>query len=218
MDEQTPKRRRGCLFYGCLGFCILFLVILAASMAGYRYAKKMFTELTDSKPMPLPAVTLSKDQIAEVQRRVDAFRSAIREQSATAPLELTADEINALIANDPDLQELKGKLYVIIDGDQLKGQISIRMEDLGLPLFKERYFNGTGTFKLTFRDGILRITPETLLAKGGRPIPPTYMEPVRKTNLAHDLNTNPRAVTALEKLQDIRVQGGKLILTPKKKD
>ena len=75
MDEQTPKRRRGCLFYGCFTFSILFLVVLLGSLLAYRYAKKMFNEFTDTKPMPLPAVTLSSAQIAEVQHRVDAFRS-----------------------------------------------------------------------------------------------------------------------------------------------
>src|SRR5207237_2007289 len=131
--------------------------------------------------------------------RLDSCAEACRDQRTTPPLELTADEINGLISTSPDLQELKGKLYVMIEGDQLKGLICVPMEDLGLPVFRGRYLNGTGTFKLSFHDGFLRINPETLLAKG-KPLPEVYMEKIRKTNLAHELNTNPRAAAALGRL------------------
>jgi hypothetical protein len=102
----------------------------------------------------------------------------------------------------------------MFEGNQLKGLISVRMEDLGLPVFHGRYLNGTATFKLSFNDGFLRINPDMVLAKG-RPLPAVYMDKIRKTNLAHDLNANPRAAAALQRLQDIRVKEGKLIIMAK---
>jgi hypothetical protein len=109
MDEQTPKPRRGCFFYGCLGFSILFLVVLIASMVGYRVLKKTFNEFTDTRPMPFPAANLSPSQIDQVQKRIDDFRTAVREHNATQPLELSADEINALISTNLDLQDFRAK-------------------------------------------------------------------------------------------------------------
>ena len=81
--------------------------MLAGFLAGYRYARKMFNDFTDSKPLPLPTVQLSQPQLDELQQRIERFREAVRQRQPAAPLALTANEINALIATDPDLKELK---------------------------------------------------------------------------------------------------------------
>src|SRR6266404_3546892 len=153
MAEQRPKARRGCFFYGCLTGVTLLLIVLAGFLAGYRYARKMFNDFTDSKPLPLPTVQLSQPQLDELQQRIERFREAVRQRQPAAPLALTANEINALIATDPDLKELKGKLYVTIEGGQLKGRISVPMEQVGLPVFRGRYLNGDGTFSVSLRNG-----------------------------------------------------------------
>ena len=144
------------------------------------------------------------------------LRDAVRLGQPTGPLALTPDEINALIGSDPDLQELKGKLYVSIQDDQLSGQVSVPMDQLGLPIFRGRYLNGTGAFELSFRNGILRITPQSFVVRG-KPVPEMYMEKIRKQNLAGDINHNARAQVAMDKLQDIKIKEGKLVLVPKGK-
>jgi len=87
-----------------------------------------------------------------------------------APLTLTSDEINALIATDPDLQPLKGKLYVTLENEHIKGQLSVSMDEAGLPMFRGRYLNGSGTFSLSLRNGILRLTAQEIAVKG-KPLP-----------------------------------------------
>ena len=93
--------------------------------------------------------------MAQVKQRFEAFQQAVREHHATKPLTLTADDINALIASGGDQQGLKGKVYVSLDGDQLKGEVSVPLQDVGLSMFKGRYLNGSATFNLSFRDGRL---------------------------------------------------------------
>lgn len=57
-----------------------------------------------------------------------------------AEIELTADDLNALIASEPDT---RGKLFVTIEGNQLRLQISFPFgELLGRPGY---YFNGDVT-------------------------------------------------------------------------
>ena len=204
------------MFYGCIMGSLLLVVVLVAGLAGFRYFKKMFNDFTDTKPMVLPKVQLPQPEMDALQRRVETFRDAVRLGQPTGPLALTPDEINALIGSDPDLQELKGKLYVSIQDDQLSGQVSVPMDQLGLPIFRGRYLNGTGAFELSFRNGILRITPQSFVVRG-KPVPEMYMEKIRKQNLAGDINHNARAQVAMDKLQDIKIKEGKLVLVPKGK-
>src|ERR1700704_1168109 len=106
MTSPPIKRRRGCLFYGCLTSSILMLVILAGLMLGYLAIRN---GLTDTKPIPLAAGNLHSAEMDQVRHRVDIFRDEIRSGHSPTPLSLTGDELNALIATDPNLQPLKGK-------------------------------------------------------------------------------------------------------------
>ena len=216
MTEQPPqiKARRGCLFYGCLGGLIILLLVVIGGLIGLHYAKKMFSDFTDPQPIPLPAVRLSQPEIEQLRRQVDAFRESVRAGRQTSPLTLTADDINALIATDPDLQPLKGKFYVTLENDHIKGQLSVSMQELGLPIFRDRYLNGSGTFSLSLRNGLLRLTAEDITVKG-KPLPSPYMDSIRKENLARNINNNPRDSVALDRLQSIEVKDSKLIIVPK---
>jgi hypothetical protein len=190
------------------------VAILVAFLLGLHLFKKMLNEYTDSQPMPLPTVQMAPAQIEQVQRRVDGFREAVRTGKSPTALELTSDEINALIANDPEYQALRGKLYVTLEDDKVKGQVSFPMARLGLPLFRGRYLNGAGTFSVSFQNGLLRVIPKEIQVKG-KPLPSVYMQRIQSENLAAQANDNPRSVEALNRLQSIEVKDSKLIIVPK---
>ncbi len=213
-DLPTRKPRRGCLFYGCLTGIVCFVAILVAFLLGLHLFKKMLNEYTDSQPLPLPVVQMAPAQLEQVTQRVNTFRDAIRAGRTAPALELTSDEINALIANDADFQGLRGKLYITLEGDKVKGQLSFPMAQLGLPLFHGRYLNGTGTFSVSLQNGLLRVMPQEILVKG-RPLPSTYMDRIRTENLATQATANPGAADALNKLQSIEIKDSKLIIVPK---
>jgi len=174
----------------------------------------MVNSFTDSKPTELPTLQMSKAEIDQVKQRFEAFEQAVREQHATKSLSLTADDINALIASSAEPQTLKGKLYVSLEGDQVKGQVSVPLQDVGLRMFKGRYLNGSATFNLGFRDGVLIVTPQTLVVKG-KPVPEVYMQEIRKQNFAASLTNEPAAVAVLKGLQDVQVKEGKVVIVPK---
>ena len=214
MEDKTTKRPRGCFFYGCISGTVLLVLVLVGALVGLHYFKKMFNQMTDSQPMPLPEVQLSQAQMAEVQQRLDTFRQDVRAGRPTAPLALTADEINALIATDADLQSMKGKLYISIEGDQVKGQLSLRLDQLGLPMFQNRYLNAVGTFTVGVNNGNLSLFAQNIVAKG-KPLPEVYMDKIRKQNLAQQLNQDPNAAAALNRLEQVQVKDGKLVIVPK---
>jgi hypothetical protein len=212
--DVLPKRRRGCLFYGGIVAVVILLLSLAGLLAGWHAAKKLINSLTDPAPMPLPSVEMPAEQLEQLQRRVNDFKQAVREGSPTSPLELSADEINALIASDPTLRDWKGKIFVSIENDHPKALMSFPTDDLHLPLLKGRYLNGSATLNLSLENGTLRLAPLSVIVKG-KPLPEVYMKNLRRQNLAQSLNSDPRTSSGLAKLQDISVKDGKLVIVPK---
>ncbi len=209
MTDQAPKPRRGCVFYGCITGAVLLVLMLGALLVGVHYVRKMVNRYTDTKPMELPTVQMSQAEVKKLKQRFDTFEQEVRDHRATQPLVLSADDINALIANGPEREALKGKFYVSLQGDQLKGEMSVP-----LSMLKGRYLNGSGTFNLSFTNGLLAVRPETILVKG-QPLPESFMKEIRKENLADGLTSQTGAVAVLKGLQAIQVKDGALVITPK---
>jgi len=211
---QPPRARRSCIFYGCLSGFVLALLLLLGVALGLR---RLFTDFTDTKPTTFPPLKLSAPEIDQLRKRVDTFRESVRGGTSTPSLSLSADEINALIANDPDLRALRNRFWVTkLEGNKVFGQLSVLMEDVGIQKFKGRYLNASGTFNLSVRNGVVRLTAEDLAGKG-RPLPKFYMDHIRTQNLAQSLKSNPRVLVAMDWIQSIEVRDGKLVITPKEK-
>ena len=216
MTDPAAKPRRGCFFYGCITGLVLLVIVLGALMVGLHYVRKLVNQFTDSQPMELPTVQMAKEEVDKVRQRFEAFQKAVREQQAAEPLVLAADDINALIASGTERDQLKGKLYVGLEGEQVKGEVSVPLREIGLSLFKGRYLNGSATFNLAFTNGMLWVAPQMIVVKG-RPVPEVYMQEIRKQNLAAGFANEPAAVAVLQGLQDIQVKEGKLVVVPKEK-
>ena len=218
MNGQPPKARRGCFFYGCITGLVLLLVFAIGGLVAIHYARKALTgmvnEYTDTQPVTLPTVQMSPAETDKLKQRWATFEEAVRAQRPTPPLALTADEINALIASGPDKQSLKGKLYVSFEGDRVKGDLSLPLQDLGWKMFKGRYLNGNATFNVSVRNGILFVAPQTIAVKG-KPVPELYMQRFRNQNFAEAFANQTNAAAVLQGLQDIQVKDGKLIVVPK---
>jgi hypothetical protein len=215
MADPQQKRKRGCLFYGGITGVILLFVLLLGAYFGIHYAKGMVNQLTDKKPMPLPTVHLPDVQLFQLHDRVDTFRDSVRDGDAVAPLELSADELNALIETDPALTVLKSHLFVSITNSQLYAQVSFPAEDLGMVQLQGRYINADGEFSVGLTNSELRITVVYLTAKG-RPVPRNIMREIARENLADKFNSDPRTAVGLKRLQSVEVKDGKLIIVPKR--
>lgn len=218
MTEQPPKPRRGCFFYGCLTGLVLMVLLAVGGLVAVHYAKKAISGLvnqyTDTKPMTLPTVPMSPADAVKLQKRWQAFVEAVRARRPTEPLVLTADEINALIANRPDKQSVKGKFYVSLDDGRVKAELSVPLKEIGWKVVKDRYLNGSGTFNVSVQDGVLLVTPQAIEVKG-KPVPDQYMQGLRHANFAAVLTNQPGTTALVQGLQEIQVKPGRLIVMPK---
>ncbi len=224
-DPMSPspvpaKPRRGCFFYGCITGLILLVIVVVAGVAGYYALKKKLTSwvdnYTDTQPMTLPTVSLSRDDLDKLNARFGTFKDSVRSNQPTAPLVLTSDDLNGMLAESPDAKQSKGKLYVTLDGSKVKGDISLPLDDLGttMTMFKGRYLNGSGTFNVSLHDGVLFVAPDMITVKG-KPLPDAFMQGLRNANLAQGVTNNPDAMVILNKLKEIEIKDSKLIVVPK---
>jgi hypothetical protein len=147
---EAPPRRKGlgCFARGCLILLVFAIVLAVACFAGmywglhrnsalfygsYWLAK---TRSIAEAPTTVPELSASDQQIQSVRERWQDFEQKTRAGQA-AEIELTADDMNALIVANRDA---RGKVFVSINGNQLRFQASVPLgEVLGRPGY---YFNG----------------------------------------------------------------------------
>ncbi len=213
MTDPLAKQRRGCFFYGCLASSALVLAMLTTAFLGLWYIKRALNEFTDTGPIPAPVAQVSAAQGEEVRQRFEAFGQAVRDHRPAVPLVMSADDINALIATNPRLEALRGKLYLIIEGSRVKGLVSVPLSEVGLKIFAGRYLNGIATFGFSLNRGVLGVRVEDFQVRG-KSLPKLLLNRIRKQDLAQRLKPDPHAASALDRLQDLGVRDGKLVIVP----
>jgi len=128
--EPPPERHGvGCFVKGCLILVVFFICLGLAFVAGYYFAQKRDYFSSHHEPLPTSRATVEEENA--VRERWDSFEKAAH-ANEPARIELSADDLNALIAAEP---KLRGDVYVTIDGSNAHLQIS-------MPLGKGRWFRG----------------------------------------------------------------------------
>ena len=146
--EAPPRKGLGCFARGCLTLLIFAVVLAIACFAGmywglHRHSALFYgsywlakTRSIAEAPTHVPEFSGSEQQIQRVRERWQEFEQKTR-AGQPAEIELSADDINALIGTT---EEVRGKVFASIDGDQLRLQTSVPIEGfLGRPGY---YFNG----------------------------------------------------------------------------
>ncbi|MBN1670589.1 MAG: hypothetical protein JXR37_06130 [Kiritimatiellae bacterium] len=214
------SKGRGCGIAAALvaGGCLTLLLIVGiGGYMAYHGVKKIATTLledyTDTQPRALPEVQVSEPEAQALVARFDAFKDGLKEGRAVPPLELSGEDINRLIHHHPAFQEAAGHVYVTIEADRIKGEITIPLEQFG-PLVQGRYLNGSAVFRIQLMGGRIVLFVDSIEVKG-KPVPEQIMQEIRAKNLAEDSNTDPDTAAALDKIESVTVQNGKLRIVPK---
>lgn len=215
MTPQPKSSGRGCLFWGGIIVSVLLTLFLVAIYAGYCYVRHIVYKYTDSKPVIMTTVHLSDAEITNLQTRIQSFGNAIESNAPVGPLVLTADEINALIARQsPSNGASPVHLYFSFETNRIQAQLSLGLDGIGWRMLKGRYLNGSGDFRVSLHDGRLFLRVKSLSVKGN-PLPEQFMQAVRAQNFADGWTNNPDLSQAVGRLQEIKVEDGKLFVIPK---
>src|SRR5262245_31207394 len=148
VEAPPPRKGLGCFGRGCLILLIFVIVLAIAGFAGmywglHRHSALFYGGYWLAKsrslaeaPAAVPEFSGSEQQIQRVRERWQDFEQKTRASQA-AEIELSADDINALIATS---EYARGKLFASIEGNQLRLQTSLPIGGfLGRPGY---YFNG----------------------------------------------------------------------------
>jgi hypothetical protein len=212
--NEKKKSGRGCLFWGGIIAGVLFLLALLAAYTGFRYAKHLIVYYTDTKPIETPAVNLSGTEITNLQKRIQGFDKAIEADKPVQPLILTADEINAIIIDSNKTNPSPVRLFFSFNDDRVQAKLSVPTDGFGLKMLKGRYFNGSGDFAVSVHNGRLMLNVKSLSVKG-RPLPEKFMQSLRLQNFADSWTNDVELNKAIAKLQEVKIENGKLIVIPK---
>ena len=147
---EAPPRRKGlgCFARGCLILLVFAIVLAIACVAGMYWGFQRHSAIVRGiywlakthsiaeAPVPVPEFSASDNQIQSVRERWQDFEQRTR-AGQPAEIELTADDINTLIVTNRDA---RGKVFVSIDGNQLRLQMSVPFGELVGR--RGYYFNG----------------------------------------------------------------------------
>jgi hypothetical protein len=215
---EPPKKEHGCFFYGCIAASVLAVLLLIAIVAsiyfGYQAYLKFMNQYTSPTPVELPKVEMPQEDREALHKRFDAFKEAVDKGEDTEPLVLSGDELNVLLA---DNAAVAGKVYFLIEGDKLKGQVSLPLGAFGLPGMAGRYFNGKATFLAALHEGHLIVMVDSAEVNG-QPISEQIMAGLRNKNLAEDAAKDPDNAKLLGKLESLEIKDGKITIRAKPKE
>ena len=214
-NEINPPKKRGCLFYGCLSLVVIALLVVVVGIVGYFVLKntteRWIRDFTETTPAQIEKVEYTRAQTDAMQARLASFQQALDGGTNLLELILTADDLNALISTQ---RELKDKLFVRIDGDQVRGEVSMPLSDLGPLKLKGRYLNAAVTLKVALANGALDVRLQDAQVKG-KPLPSMILNEFKKNNLALEFQKDPKAAADIAKFETVQVTNSAVILRNK---
>jgi len=225
--QAPPPPKRGCgkglgCGLGCLVVVVLCVVgLVFAGIAGKKWVEGKLDEYTSTESVPLEAPQAAPDEVAAAVTKFDEFKNGMDAGGTPVPLTLTGEELNLIIWNHPSFSALAGKANVEINDDQLNSRVSVNFGDLPLPeggFFDKnldgKFFNGEVALKLGMAAGRPGLHMENLSVNGVA-IPEAFMTGLRAHNLLEEAAKNPEATAFLDRIEDMRIEGGQLIVVPK---
>jgi len=193
-----------------LGIVLLYLT--------YRWVKssvdQWVKDYTGTQPAKIEQVTLPPDQFQGLTNRLYSFSQAVKQNQAGMELTLSAEEINGLIAQDPHWKQLRDHVFVRIEGDQISGDVSVPLSDIGPVKLAGRYLNGVAAFKVGLTNQILTLQVQELKVNN-KAVPELILSEIKKINLAEEMESNPEAKELLGKIDAVGIQDGKLVVRTK---
>jgi hypothetical protein len=208
---RNAQNKKGCLFYGCLTFV---LIAIAAVVGTYFGVRKVMNTYTSNKPAPLPASNYSREQYDQLASRLQNYYTNHPDGAA---VELSADEVNALLQNTAALKKIGDHFWFQIESNQAKAQVSFALGDLGATQYKDRYINGTADMDIKVTNGVAVLHAKNFKINGN-PMPDSLSAAIQAQNLATDINNNPDWKKTLSEVKRLEIKDGKVVIELNKQE
>jgi len=191
-------------------FLVILLVVGITVFFTVRWVHKQVETYTATSPVALPRSNMDDADYANVEERITQFTKALNQGQPTAPLVLNEQELNAFIERTHP-NDLGKEVYVVLDGNQVKGEVSFPLDNFKMSWLKGRYLNGNVTLDVSLQNRLLVVTAQQIEVNGVQ-VPDSYMQGFRTKNLAEKATEDPKNAATIAKFDSIQVQDGKLII------
>lgn len=228
--QQAPAppapKKSGCgLGLGCGAGCLIVVVlciagVIVAAVAIKGYFGKMVDQYTATESVPVEAPQASSEEIMAAVAKFDTFQKGMEPGATPVPLDVTGEELNLILFHHPSLAPLAGKANVEIEGEQLRSRVSLDFSEIPLPegfvadALEGKYFNGEVALSLGMMAGRPALYLEQL-SVNGNPVPEVFMSQMRTTNILEEVAENPDAAELFNRIEDLKIEGGRLLIVPK---
>lgn len=213
MSEQQNSGM-GCFLKGCLTLIVVTLVLAAVVGGGaYYYVGKMIDTVTSDKPAPIKTEQPSDAQFQAASTKLNSMVNAWN-VGHEATIELTAADLNALVARHPSFASLRGKVYFTITNSDLGVETSMPLDFINFSKTKGRYFNGRLVTFFELLNGQMTIRPKLVEANGNQ-VPQNVLDRVDWNEATAELRKNKDWATYIERIKSVRVTANTMVITTK---
>ena len=211
------KRGKGCWGWGCgcTALLVVAVLIVLFLVFAYRGVTKVSQAYTSSAPVDIPAKDAGDAVYHDAQGKLASFLQAFGQQQP-ATLTLNEDDINTLIARDPNYAAMRGKLHVTLQGDTLQVDSSVLLGTVEKVVMTDRYLNSVVTLGVGFDpDKHALLFDIRQLQFNGQLAPPSangILDQDINTIVNQRLQANQLAKDFLARVQRIDIENGKLVI------
>jgi hypothetical protein len=147
---QPPVKKKsgmGCLGCGCL-VLVLLVILFVGLVAGILYTGyKATLSVTSLTPPAIPTSSVGDDVYQGALRKLADFDHDVRNHQA-ATVQFSADEINAVLAHDPDMINNQVHVFVSLTDNEGRVQASAPTDGLTHGWIAGRYFSIDTSFEV----------------------------------------------------------------------
>ena len=221
-----PQRQgMGCFAKGCITVVIV-LMLLGVLIGGVSwYMFNSFKVFISPTPVAVRSFQATDEQFQDVTRRYTEFVQALNAGRA-ATFSLSADDLNTLIARNPDFKNKRGRIFVDIKDSEIIAEASFPIEDSNTRRRsggQKMYFNGRVSFGASYTDGEAAMQVRKVESLDGKPMSDFLLRFFNRLDLGQLFNQAMRDeqrkgsawAEAMEKVDKIVVENGHIVATAK---
>lgn len=226
MEDKPKPQGRGCFFYGTITFVLVLIGVMLGIYFGARKAAlAAVAKYTATAPVAIPRLNLSPAEEERIAR--DLAQTAQRAAAGQGPTEiaLSEQEVNVLLGQSTEVRPYREQIYLQPEGDKLKAQMNVPLDQfdlwksfrskIGGSDLTNRFLNGTALLSLAVTNGALHMAITNLVVNG-ETLPEEFTKRLRDQNFAEPANKNPDVQSALQRIQNIAVKEGRVVVELKK--
>jgi hypothetical protein len=220
LKRQVPPPRQGigCFAAGCLTVLILGFIFFAGVIGSVWFVchKIARSNLISNEPAEVRLEQPSDAQFRAAESSLTRVKSA-NATGQEVSVAFTAADLNALLAREPDFQDLENRVRIEIENSTLTITLSAPL-DSSWQAMKGRWFNGSLRFSGNYESDMFRLNLESARA-GDYELPSFFLSTATSwINLALNENLDDWEKDEFgpdfwRHIKSIKLEGDKLVVT-----